>query len=93
MVTAIVLSDVERGKIGEVAEELADIQGISEVYSVSGRYDLAAIIRVKTNEELADLVTKHMLKVDGIQNTETMVAFRVYSRHDLDRMFSIGFEE
>jgi DNA-binding Lrp family transcriptional regulator len=93
MVTAIVLSDVERDKINEVAEELAGIQGISEVYSVSGRYDLAAIIRVKTNEELADLVTKHMLKVDGIQNTETMVAFRVYSRHDLDGMFSIGFEE
>ncbi|MFC1712938.1 Lrp/AsnC family transcriptional regulator [Candidatus Poribacteria bacterium] len=93
MVTAIVLSDVERDKINEVAEELADIQGISEVYSVSGRYDLAAIIRVKTNEELADLITKHMLKVDGIRNTETMVAFRVYSRHDLERMFSIGFEE
>ena len=93
MVTAIILSDVERGKINEVAEELADMQGISEVYSVSGRYDLAAIIRVKTNEELADLVTKHMLKVDGIQNTETMIAFRVYSRYDLGRMFSIGFEE
>ena len=93
MVTAIVLSNVERDRVNEVAEELADIQGISEVYSVSGRYDLAAVIRVKTNEQLADLVTKHMLKVDGIQRTETMVAFRVYSRHDLDGMFSIGFEE
>lgn len=72
MVTAIVLSDVERDKMNEVAEELADIQGISEVYSISGRHDLAAIIRVKTSEELADLVTKHMPKVDGFQNTETM---------------------
>jgi DNA-binding Lrp family transcriptional regulator len=91
--TKIVLTNVERNQVNEVAEKLADMQGISEVYSVGGRYDLVAIIRAKTNEELAELVTNHMLKVDGIQRTETIIAFRTYSRHDLERMFSIGFEE
>ena len=92
MVNAIVLINVERGKVNEVAEALADIRAISEVYSVGGKFDLVAIVRAKENEELADLVTKHMSALPGITNTETMVAFRAYSRHDLDRMFSIGFE-
>ena len=92
MVNAIVLLNVERGKVNEVAEALADMRAISEVYSVGGRFDLVAIVRAKENEELADLVTKHMSALPGITNTETMVAFRAYSRHDLDRVFSIGFE-
>ncbi|HAK94917.1 MAG TPA: AsnC family transcriptional regulator [Planctomycetes bacterium] len=92
MVNAVVLINVERGKVNEVAETLADMRAISEVYSVGGRFDLVAIVRAKENEELADLVTKHMSAVPGITGTETMVAFRAYSRHDLDRMFSIGFE-
>jgi DNA-binding Lrp family transcriptional regulator len=90
MVTALVLLNVERGKVHAVAEALAEMEGISEVYSVAGRYDLAVIIRAKDNEQLADLVTSHMLKVEGIQKSETLVSFRVYSRHDLDSMFSIG---
>ena len=93
MVTAIVLSNVEHDKINEVAEELVDMQGISEVYSVGGRYDIVAVVRVKTNEELADLVTNHILKVNGIKHTETLIAFRAYSHRDLASMFSIGFEE
>lgn len=92
MVNAVVLVNVERGKVNEVAETLAGMRAISEVYSVGGRFDLVAIVRAKENEELADLVTKHMSAVPGIAGTETMVAFRAYSRHDLDRMFSIGFE-
>ncbi len=92
MVNAIVLLNVERGKVNEVAEALADMRAISEVYSVGGRFDLVAIVRAKENEELADLVTKQMSALPGITNTETMVAFRAYSRHDLDRVFSIGFE-
>ena len=90
MVTSIILIHVERSKINEVAELLAEMKGISEVYSVSGNYDLIAIARVHTNEELSDLVTNHMHKIDDILATETMLAFQAYSRHDLEAMFSIG---
>jgi DNA-binding Lrp family transcriptional regulator len=90
MVTALVMLTVARGKVNVVAETLADIEGITEVYSLAGRYDLAVIIRVKDNDHLAELVTNHMLKVEGILTSETLVAFRVHSRHDLESMFSIG---
>jgi DNA-binding Lrp family transcriptional regulator len=90
MVSAVVLLNVERNQINEVAERLAAIEGISEVHSVAGRYDLVAILRVRTNEELADLVTAQMLKLESIQSTETLIAFRAYSRHDLEAAFSLG---
>lgn len=90
MVTSIILINAQRNKINEVAEKLQEIAGISEVYSVSGKYDLVAIIRVKTNDELAELVTKKMLAIDGIGKTETMLAFQAYSRHDLESMFAVG---
>ena len=90
MVSAIVLLNVARNKINAVAEKLADMDGISEVFSVAGEFDLAAIIRVRDNDELAELVTNRMLKVEGITKSETLIAFRVYSKHDLDAMFSIG---
>ncbi len=90
MVTSLVLLTVERNKVNQVATALAEQEGITEVYSVAGRYDLAVIIRVKDNEQMAELVTNHMLKVDGIKTSETLMAFRVHSRHDLESMFSIG---
>jgi DNA-binding Lrp family transcriptional regulator len=90
MVTSIILMNVERSKINETAEQIAAIHGISEVYSVSGAYDLIAIVRVQTNEELSDLVTKNLVKINSILRTETMLAFKAYSRHDLESMFSIG---
>jgi len=90
MVTAVVLLNVDRNKINDVAERLSGTAGISEVYSVAGQYDLVAVIRVKNNESIADLVTKDILQVDGIIKSETLIAFRVYSRHDLESMFSIG---
>jgi DNA-binding Lrp family transcriptional regulator len=90
MVTSIILVRVERSKINETAEQLAAMSGVSEVYSVSGNFDLVAIVRVSTNEELSELVTQKMLKIDAILKTETMLAFKAYSRHDLDAMFSIG---
>ena len=90
MVTSIILINAERNKINEVAEKLQEITGVSEVYSVSGKYDLVAIIRVKNNDDLADLVTKKMLAIDGIAKTETMLAFQAYSRHDLEAMFAVG---
>ena len=90
MVTSILLINAERMKINEVAQQLADIKGISEVYSVSGRYDIIAIARVKTNDDLADLVTNELIKINSIIKTETILAFKTVSRHDLEAMFSIG---
>ena len=93
MVSAIVLLNVARGRINEVASEMAALAGVSEVFSVGGRYDLVAIIRVKTNDEMASLVTEQLLKVEGILESETLLAFRAFSRHDLESMFSIGIDE
>jgi DNA-binding Lrp family transcriptional regulator len=90
MVTALVLLTVSRERVNEIAEELAGMEGISEVYSIAGRYDLAVVIRARDNDQLADLVTHHMLKVQGILTSETLMAFRVHSKHDLEGMFSIG---
>ena len=90
MVSAVVLLNTERGKINEVAGALAGMEGISEVYSVAGQYDLVAILRVPDNEALAELVTNKMLLVEGISDSETLIAFRVFSQHDLESMFSIG---
>lgn len=92
MVSAVVLLKVARGQINAVGSRLAELKGISEVYSVGGQYDLVAILRVKDNPSLAQLVTEEMLQVDGILDSETLIAFRVYSQHDLESMFSIGIE-
>lgn len=89
MVTSIILLNVKRSKVNEVAEQLASMPSISEVFSVTGNYDLVAVIRVKTNDELAELVTDKLVNVDGIEKTDTMLAFKAYSKHDLDAMFSI----
>ncbi|MFP4027834.1 MAG: Lrp/AsnC family transcriptional regulator [Candidatus Brocadiia bacterium] len=93
MVTAFVLINARRDMVPETAEALTDLDGVAEVYSVAGEYDLIAVIRVATNEELAELVTEHMLKLQGIARTETLIAFRAYSSYDLERMFSIGLEK
>jgi len=90
MVTALVLLNVERSRVNAVAEMLAGMDGVSEVYSVAGRYDLAVVIRARDNDQMAELVTDQLLKVEGIIKSETLFAFRVHSRHDLDGMFSIG---
>jgi DNA-binding Lrp family transcriptional regulator len=90
VITAIVLIEVEPRAIPETAQALADLDDVSEVYSVTGEFDLVAIIRVRAHEDLADVVTGEIAKVDGIVHTETLVAFRAYSRHDLESMFSLG---
>lgn len=92
MVTSIILISVDRTKINETAQVLTEMPGISEVYSVSGEYDLVAIARGKSNEDLSELVTNNLLKIEGIKKTNTMLAFKTYSKHDLEAMFSIGFE-
>lgn len=92
MVSSIVLIRVEQPRINEVAQALADLDGISEVFSVAGRWDLVAVLRVSSNDKLAELVTEKMLQVEGITESETLIAFRVFSQHDLAAMFSIGME-
>jgi DNA-binding Lrp family transcriptional regulator len=87
MVTAIILLHVERTKINEVAEQIAAMEGVSAVYSVSGIYDLVAMVRVASDDALSELVTHKLLAVEHIQGTEMMLAFRTYSRHDLESMF------
>ena len=93
MVTGIVFLNVERNKINKVADTVAEMDGISEVFSVGGRIDLIAIIRCRNNDQLSEIVTEHLLKVEGIISSETLIAFKVYSRHDLESMFSIGYQE
>ncbi len=90
MVTSIILMNVERTSINEVAGRLVEFEEISEVYSVSGKYDLIAIIRVKSNDDLSRLVTEKLRHITEIKATETMLAFQAYSNHDLESMFSLG---
>ena len=92
MVTTIVLINTKHGYINSVAEALVEMDGVSEVYSVGGRYDLVAVIRVRSNEQMADLVTNRMLKLPNIEKTETLIAFKAFSQHDLERMFAVGAE-
>jgi DNA-binding Lrp family transcriptional regulator len=93
VITAIVLVKVEVDKIPEVAEALADIPGVSEVYSVTGEVDLIAMVRVREHDELADVIAGTLNKVPGVLATETHIAFRTYSRHDLEAAFSLGLED
>lgn len=93
MVNAVVLIQCEIDEIPEAAEAIAGIEGVSEVYSVAGEFDLVAIVRVKEHDDLARVIPGGISKVEGVARTETLIAFQVYSRHDLDRLFSIGFEE
>ena len=89
MVTFIILLNVKNNKITEIAEELASIPEISEVYSVTGIYDLVAIVRTKTSDDVAELVANRMGAIKGIRKTDTMLAFKAFSQHDLEAMFSI----
>lgn len=92
MITAIVLIKAAVDQIPEVAEAIADLEGVSEVYSVAGTVDLIAIVRVRRHEELADVIAGRLNKVPGILSTDTHIAFRAYSRHDLEAAFSLGFD-
>ena len=90
MITAIVLVHVEADRIPEVAEEIAALDGVSEVYSVTGQIDLVAMVRVRDHDQVATVVTERINTVPGISSTETHIAFRTYSRHDLEAAFSLG---
>ncbi len=92
MITAIVMIDAATDSIGEVASAIADLEGVSEVYSVAGDVDLIALVRVREFDEVADVVAGRINKVPGVVDTATHIAFRAYSKHDLESAFSIGFE-
>ena len=89
MVTFIVLINVKRGTVVTTAEQLVDLDSVSEVYSVTGQYDLVALVRTHSNDEVAQLVTSQLSAIEGIEKTDTMLAFDTYSKHDLEAMFSI----
>ncbi|MGV9979648.1 Lrp/AsnC family transcriptional regulator [Micromonospora wenchangensis] len=90
MITAIVLIDCATDSIPEVAENLANLPGVSEVYSVAGHVDLIAIVRVREFEQIAKVIAGSISKVPGVLNTESHIAFRAYSQHDLEEAFAIG---
>lgn len=93
MVTAIVLIKADVARIPETAETIAKIPQVSEVYSVTGEFDLVAMVRVRGHDELADVIPGNVNKIPGVTHTETHIAFRAYSRHDLDAAFAIGYSE
>ncbi|HMS90237.1 MAG TPA: Lrp/AsnC ligand binding domain-containing protein [Acidimicrobiales bacterium] len=90
MVNAFVLLKAEPARITELASELADLEGVAEVYSVAGDVDLVAIIRVRHHDDLAEVVTRHISTLSGVVETRTMIAFKAFSKHDLDAMWSLG---
>ncbi|NLI18079.1 MAG: Lrp/AsnC family transcriptional regulator [Actinomycetales bacterium] len=92
MITAIVLIEAAPALIPEVAAAVADIDRVSEVYSVAGDVDLIAMVRVTAHEELADVIADRISKVEGVRETRTFIAFRAYSRHDLDAAFQLGLD-
>lgn len=93
MITAIVLIDCATDTIPEVAQTLANLPGVSEVYSVAGAVDLIAIVRVREFDQIAETIAGGISKTPGVVSTDTHIAFRAYSRHDLEEAFAIGFAD
>jgi DNA-binding Lrp family transcriptional regulator len=93
VVTAIVLIKADVARIPETAEAIAQIPAVTEVYSVTGEFDLVAIVRVRAHDELGDVIPGTLNKVNGVTHTETHIAFRTYSRHDLEAAFALGYSE
>ncbi len=93
MLTAIVLIDTEADQIPEVATQVTDLKGVSEVYSVTGKADLVAMVRAREHEELADIIADGISKVHGVVRTETLIAFRTYSNVDLEQAFALGLDD
>ena len=93
MTTALVMMNAERDRIASIPEELLKINGVTEVYSVAGDFDLVAIVRVKQADDLARVVTEQFVKLRSITRTTTLIAFRCFSKYDLDNMFQIGLKD
>jgi DNA-binding Lrp family transcriptional regulator len=92
VITAIVMIEAATDAIGEVAEAVAGLDGVSEVYSVAGDVDLIAVVRVREFDQVAEVIAGRINKVPGVVDTDTHIAFRAYSKHDLEAAFSIGFD-
>jgi DNA-binding Lrp family transcriptional regulator len=92
VLTAFVLINAQPDRIADLASDIADVDGVAEVYSVTGDLDLVAIVRVRQHDELAEVVTRRIASLPGIIHTTTMIAFQAYSRHDLDSMWGLGIE-
>ncbi|MBB5118592.1 AsnC family transcriptional regulator [Streptomyces eurocidicus] len=92
MITSIVLIKTDVDRIPEIAEQIAALEGVSEVYSVTGAHDLIAMVRVARHDDLADVIPGRISKVPGVASTETHIAFRTYSHHDLEAAFAIGLD-
>lgn len=92
MITAIVMISTATDRIPETAQEIADIEGVSEVYSVAGGVDLIAIVRVRHFDDIAETISGRISKAAGVIDTDTHIAFRAYSQHDLEATFSLGLE-
>jgi DNA-binding Lrp family transcriptional regulator len=90
VIHAIVLIEAEQSAIATLGGELADIEGVAEAYSVTGDWDFVAVLRLREHDQLAQVVTGAITRLSGIKRTQTMVAFEVYSRHDLEALFSVG---
>lgn len=90
MVHAFVLVDAAPARIADLAEELAEVEGVAEVYSVAGEADLVVVVRVRQHEQLAEVVTRSIAQLEGVVETRTLTAFRAYSRRDLEAMWDIG---
>ena len=93
MITAIVMVGCQPHRIPEVAEAISRLDGVSEVYSVTGDVDLIVLVRVPRHDDLNGVIADKLSKVDGVMSTDSHVAFQAYSRHDLEAAFSLGFEE
>jgi len=87
MVNAIVLLRVQRERLNDVAQSMSELKGVSEVYYVAGKWDLVAMLRARDDDEFAAIVTEGMLRIEGIKASETLIAFQVLSRFDLDSLF------
>lgn len=92
MVTAVVLIKAATDRVPELAQELVELEGVSEVFSVAGQYDLVALVRVKENEDLARVISGKMRKLKGITSSETLISFKVYSKQDLEAGFALGLD-
>ena len=90
MTHAIILIQAERTALAELGGLLADVPGVAEAYSITGEWDFAAILRLRAQDELAHVVTSQLSQLPGITKTQTLVAFEVYSKHDLESLFSLG---
>ena len=88
----MILIKATRDGLGTLGPKLADLDGVAEVYTVTGEWDFVAIARVREHEDLAEVVTQRLVKLDGIERTNTMVAFQQFSAHDLEAMFGLGLE-